>query len=190
MAVTAKAQKIHSLKTMTFDLISAECFKSVEHTALMRLDKLINWPALRTIVQSAVGQRGQAATGRPAYSDEQLLRFSVLRLAYLCSANEACNALRARLDWRLFCRFNLTDDIPDASTVNRYWRQLEKADALHPLLARVRSAATTHGLKLIPHRGAPAPFPALRRGADDGIWTLGGRDSAPAGTVGTMGTES
>lgn len=161
---------------MRFDLITAECFRAVKHTPLAQLDEMINWPALRTITIKAVGERGQKPTGRPAYSDDQLLRFSVLRLAHLCSANEAVTALRVRLDWRMFCGFNLTDNIPDVSTVNRYWRTLEAADALHPLLARVRSATVARGLKLVPQRGKPAPFPVLRRGADDGVWTLNGLD--------------
>ena len=164
---------------MHFDLLSAECFKSVKQTPLAKLDRVIEWAALRTIIREAIGERGQKPTGRPAYSDEQLLRFTVLRLAHLCSANEACTALRVRLDWRMFCGFNLTEDIPDASTVNRYWRALEAADALHPILARVRSAIAAHGLKLVPHRGRPAPYPVLRRGSDDGIWALGGKEAPP-----------
>lgn len=164
---------------MRFDLLSAECFKSVKQTPLAKFDNMINWPALRTIVREAIGERGQKPTGRPAYSDEQLLRFTVLRLAHLCSANEACTALRVRLDWRMFCGFNLTEDIPDPSTVNRYWRALEAADALHPILARVRAATIVQGFKLIPYRGTPAPYPVLRRGSDDGVWTLNGRAMPP-----------
>lgn len=164
---------------MRFDLLSEQCFKSVKQTPLAQLDRMIDWAALLTIVRNAIGERGQKPTGRPAYSDDQLLRFTVLRLAHLCSANEACTALRVRLDWRMFCGFNLTEDTPDASTVNRYWRVLEAADALHPILARVRSAAIAQGFKLVPHRGRPAPFPVLRRGVDDGIWSVCGVDAAP-----------
>jgi hypothetical protein len=165
---------------MTFDLLSEECFKAVKHSPLARLDGLIDWPKLRAIVKDAIGQRGQNPMGRPAYSDEQLLRVAVLRLAYVSSANDAAAALRIRIDWRLFAHFGLLDDVPDVSTLNRHWRALLDADALHPILARVRSAAAADGLKLIPHRGRPAPYPALRRGPDDGIWTIGGKESPVA----------
>ncbi|MBL8448005.1 MAG: transposase [Zoogloeaceae bacterium] len=151
----------------------------MKQTPLEKLDRMIDWTALRTIVQEAVGERGQKATGRPAYSDDQLLRFTVLRLAHLCSANEACTALRVRLDWRMFCGFNLIEDVPDPSTVNRYWRVLEAADLLHPVLARVRAATIAQGFKLVPHRGRPAPYPVLRRGFDDGIWAIGDRETPP-----------
>lgn len=162
-----------------FDLLSQACFASVKHSPLARLDGAIDWPRLQAIVREKVGERGQKPTGRPAYSDEQLLRVVVLRLLHLCSANDAATALRARLDWRLFAGFNLTDDLPDVSTLNRHWRELKAADALHQLLARIRADVGAHRLKLIPHRGPPAPYPRLRRGADDGIWTVEGQEQGP-----------
>lgn len=166
-------------KVMRFDLLSEQCFRGVKHMPLAQLDRMLDWAALLTIVRNAIGERGQKPTGRPSYSDQQLLRFTVLRLTHLCSSNEACAALRVRIDWRLFCGFNLTDSTPDASTVNRYWRALEASDALHPILARVRSATIAKGFKLVPHRGRPAPYPVLRRGVDDGVWTIGGTDAGP-----------
>ena len=164
---------------MTFDLLSAECFGAVKHTPLARLDSLLAWPRLRAIVRDKAVERGQKPTGRPAYSDEQLLRVAVLRLGYLCSANDAATALRVRLDWRMFARFGLLDAVPDVSTINRHWRTLKEADALVPLLAGIRSATAAQGLKLIPHRGEPAPYPILRRGHDDGIWTVAGQEAGP-----------
>jgi hypothetical protein len=164
---------------MTFDLLSAECLGSVKHTPLGRLDGLLDWAKLRAVVLEKIGERGQKPTGRPAYGDEQLLRVVTLRLLYLCSANEAAAALRARLDWRLFARFNLTDPLPDVSTLNRHWREMSAADALHPLLARIRADVGSSCLKLIPHHGNPAPYPRLRMGSDNGIWSLDGQEQGP-----------
>lgn len=159
---------------MSFDLFSRQCFEAVQSGPLAWLDQAVRWDKLREIGKASTPERGASPLGRPAYSDEQLLRVAVLRLVFQCSGPAASEALRCRLDWRLFCRFGMTEPLPEVSTLNRHYRALADAEALHPILGQIRADVLRHGKKLVPSRGAPVPGPRFPKGADDGIWTLDG----------------
>ncbi|MCB1955755.1 MAG: transposase [Rhodocyclaceae bacterium] len=159
---------------MSFDLLSAECFESVKHDPLARVDRLIDWALLVEIARRAVPTRGECATGRPAYELEQMVRVVALKLIHLASSNVTIDGLRRRLDWRLFARFGLIDPIPEVSTLNRFCRAVEQTDALTRILYEIRRSASRHGLKLVPSKRHPAPEPRLTRGFDGDNWTLGG----------------
>lgn len=159
---------------MSFDLFSRQCFESVKDGPLAWLDQAVRWDKLREITRSCLPDRGASPLGRPAYTDEQLLRVAVLRLAFQCSGPAAADALRCRLDWRLFCRFGMTEPLPEVSTLNRHYRALADADALHAILAQIRADVIRHGRKLVPARGSAVPMPRFPRGADNGIWQIDG----------------
>lgn len=156
---------------MNFDLVSRACFEPVKHSPLARLDDLIAWPKVRAIVDEACAARGSASTGRPAYSNEQLMRLAVLKMLHVCSAADACMALRCRLDWRLFCRFDLLADLPEASTLNRFIRTLaDGTEGVDQLLFGkagriyevVLASTFSRGYRLQTAHSA-LPYPTLRR---------------------------
>lgn len=163
---------------MSFDLFSKQCFEPVATGPLPWLDNVVRWDKLREIGKGCTPERGVSTLGRPAYSDEQLLRLAVLRLVFQCSGPAAAEALRCRLDWRQFCRFGLTEPLPEVSTLNRHYRALADGDGLHRILAQVRADVIRHGRKLIPSRGAPVPQPKFAQGADGGMWEIEGKTAA------------
>lgn len=157
---------------MGFDLLSDACFESVKHTPLARIDSMINWTKVMVIVEEAVPNRGTASTGRPAYSREQLARLAVLKLLHVCSAADACQALRCRLDWRCFCRFDLLADLPEVSTLNRFIRTLSKEmeDADQLLFGKtgqlydvVLQSVLSKGYRLRTANGGALTYPRLRK---------------------------
>lgn len=165
---------------MTFDLFSEQCLAAVKRGALGQLDSLVDWDRARKVVARADLKRGEAATGRPAYTNETLMRATVLRLLYLCSAGQATEALKTRLDWRWFCRLDVLAPTPEASTLARFWKALSDADVLHDLLKVVRQSAARRQLKVIPQRTHPTPTPRLRPGVDSAIWRVDGEEQGAA----------
>lgn len=157
---------------MSFDLFSQQCFEAVSTGPLQWLDNVVRWDKLREIAKACTPDRGASALGRPAYSDEQLVRIAVLRLVFQCSGPSAAEALRCRLDWRLFCRFGMAAPLPEVSTLNRHYRALADGDALHTILAQVRADVIRQGRQLVPARGAVVPHPRFAIGADAGIWKI------------------
>lgn len=157
---------------MGFDLVSDVCFESVKHSPLSKIDGAINWPKVMKIVDEVASDRGASSTGRPAYSKEQLARLAVLKMLYGCSAADACLALRCRLDWRQFCRFDLLAEIPEASTLSRFMRTLaDGTEGVDQLLFGktgriyevVLNSAAANGYRLRNATERALTYPGLRK---------------------------
>ena len=58
------------------------------------------------------------------------------------------DALKVRIDFMLFCGFDIADDIPDESTICRFRNRLIKNNLLEKLLDEVNSQISDLGLKV------------------------------------------
>lgn len=112
----------------------------LEHPALGALDaieSLIDWSALEAFLPQGNGQ-----TGRPGYAAMTLFRALLLGLWHDLSDVKLEAQLARDLMFRKFCRLELDQGVPQASTIGRFRIALEKSGRLEAVLGEINSQLT------------------------------------------------
>ena len=98
----------------------------------VKLRECIGWERLRKLlsVTDCTGEQG----GRPPYDPVVMFRVVLLGQWHDLSDEELEQVLRVRLDFQLFCDFQLSDEIPDKNTIGLFRRKLEDKKVLRGCL--------------------------------------------------------
>ena len=107
----------------------------LDHPALGALDgieSLINWPALELLLP-----KGKGETGRPGYAAMTLFRALLLGLWHDLSDVKLEAQLARDLMFRKFCRLELDQGVPQASTIGRFRVALERSGQLGAVLNEI-----------------------------------------------------
>ena len=108
----------------------------LEHASLQGLDgaeAILDWVKLEQIM----GKIYASKTGRPSYPFPTLLRASLLGIWYRLSDTELAQSLLGDLLFRKFCHLELGGDVPDATTIGRFWARLMEGGLWEVLLGEV-----------------------------------------------------
>lgn len=80
---------------------------------LRRIDECVDF----SFVEEEVSDLYCSDNGRPSYAPEQLFRVMFVSYLYNLSDVRVVQELRYNLLYRYFCRFSLSDDTPDDTTL-------------------------------------------------------------------------
>jgi len=118
----------------------------LDHPALSALDEiesLIDWPALELLLPEGKGE-----TGRPGYAAMTLFRALLLGLWHDLSDVKLEAQLARDLMFRKFCRLELDQGVPQASTIGRFRIALEKSGRLEAVLAEINTQLSSQNVIL------------------------------------------
>lgn len=125
-----------------------------QDSALMKVNRLIDWELFRHCLKGLY-RREESLAGGPEPFDPVLMFKALLLGQWHCLSDvELEEALRVRLDFMLFCGFELHEAVPDASTLCRFRNRLVKAKKLAILLHEVNGQLQRHGLMVKAAHGA------------------------------------
>jgi IS5 family transposase len=98
----------------------------------------------------------EASLGGGPEPFDPIVMFKALLLGQWHNLSDAGleEALRVRLDFMLFCGFELHDEVPDATTLCRFRNRLVKAKKLASLLHEINRQLQQHGLMVKMAHGA------------------------------------
>lgn len=122
-----------SFTTQTDLFISAS---TLNHPILHSLDDteaLLDWNEIEQLLSSVYSSK----TGRPSYPLLTLFRGLLLGIWYQLSDVQLAQCLYRDLLFRKFCHLELSDNVPEASTIGRFRTQLVEHDLWDRLLAEV-----------------------------------------------------
>ena len=117
-----------------------------DHPALNALDEiesLIDWPALEPLLPEGKGE-----TGRPGYAAMTLFRALLLGLWHDLSDVKLEAQLARDLMFRKFCRLELDQGVPQASTIGRFRIALEKSGRLEAVLTEINGQLSSQNVIL------------------------------------------
>ena len=125
-----------------------------EDSKLMKVSRLIHWESFRHHLKGLY--RREASLGGGPEPFDPIVMFKALLLGQWHSLSDVDleEALRVRLDFMLFCGFELHDAVPDATTLCRFRNRLVKAKKLASLLHEVNRQLQRHGLMVKAAHGA------------------------------------
>ena len=118
-------------------------------TPLIRLTNAIDWERVATILDDEAKRARQRKGGREPYNHVAMFRALLLGEWFGLSYQKLAEALRARLDFILFCGFDAFADLPDASTLNRLALRLADG-AGDKARAEVSDQLSKAGIELVP----------------------------------------
>jgi IS5 family transposase len=116
---------------------------------LMKMSKLINWGRIDYKVRRINKNLGDGKTGGVVPYDALSMFKAVLLQNWGCLSDAGLeDALNVRIDFMLFCGFDISDDIPDESTICRFRNKLIEKNLLEKLLNEINSQLADLGLKV------------------------------------------
>jgi IS5 family transposase len=116
---------------------------------LMKMSELINWNRIDYKVRRINKNLGDGKTGGVVPYDA-LFMFKAILLQNWHSLSDAGleEALNVRIDFMLFCGFDISDDIPDETTICRFRNKLIEANLLEKLFKEINSQLENLNLKV------------------------------------------
>jgi len=128
------------------DLFFAEARHRIEaDDVLSKIDVLLDWSAFRPILKRGLKRSGIGPSG---YDPLVLFKCLLLGQWHGLSDPGLEKALKVRLDFMLFCGFDLHKSVPDETTHCRFRNALIRGDVLDDLLEQVCRQLEGHGLKV------------------------------------------
>lgn len=119
-----------------------------KNNQLIKLGLLIDWDPIRTILEKVHKRDDLVRSG--GFSYDKLKMFKAILLGQWHSLSDAKleEALNVRLDFMRFCGFELDDEIPDYSSLNRFRNKLIKRTLEEKLLLEVNRQLEEQELKV------------------------------------------
>ena len=96
-------------------------------------EAILDWLKLEQIIVKICASK----SGHPSYPLLTLLQASLLGIWYSLSDAELAQSLLRDLLFRKFCHLELGGDVPDATTIGRFWARLMELDLWEVLLIEV-----------------------------------------------------
>tara|TARA_Y100000385_G_C13016575_1_gene604126 strand:+ start:80 stop:1201 length:1122 start_codon:yes stop_codon:yes gene_type:complete len=132
------------LAEQLMDIFTHESLERVGvDNVFVKLERLIDWVAIGDrlgIVRHRLGRKG--------YDVDAMVRVLLLGQWHSLSDRELEHALRVRLDFMLFCGFDLYSSIPDHSTICRFRCALVEANLHEELLCLINAQLEGRGVKV------------------------------------------
>lgn len=120
-----------------------------ENNQLMKISKMINWGRIDYKVRSVNKNLGDGKSGGVVpYDALSMFKAILLQNWHSLSDKELEDALNVRIDFMLFCDFDLMNNIPDETTICRFRNRLIEKNLLHKLLTEINSQLEESGLKV------------------------------------------
>lgn len=126
----------------------------VKQSPTMKLHELIDWSALEKQLVALYKREASHAGGPIPYEPLSMLKLMLLGQWHHLSDLQLERALRVRLDFLVFCSFDLGAELPDYTTICRFRNRLVKAKLDETILAEINAQLTAKGLKVNKARGA------------------------------------
>jgi IS5 family transposase len=136
----------------SFFLMGAE--KQLASHPLMKMKQLLDWEAIRASLKGIYQREASGAGGPEPYDPVSMFRLMVLGQWHSLSDGELEKALAVRIDFLVFCGFDLGEALPDATTICRFRNRLAKAKLDQVLLRQINGQLERLGLKVKGTRGA------------------------------------
>jgi len=107
---------------------------------LMKISELINWNRIDYKVRRVNKNLGDGKTGGVVpYDAVSMFKAILLQNWHSLSDAGLEEALNVRIDFMLFCDFDISDNIPDETTICRFRNKLIEANLLEKLCKEVNS---------------------------------------------------
>lgn len=123
---------------------------------VMKLASLIDWQPVENHMKAEYWREFFRKGGRTPYDHRAMFRALLLAKWHGLSYPKLERALRVRLDFLLFCGFEVGGKLPDACTLNRFNARLSADGVFDAMAAEVERQLHRHGLELRPATGALA----------------------------------
>lgn len=134
---------------------SAEMSQRIKrNSTLSKLDQLINWDKLRPQLTGLYKREQSRAGGQEPF--DALMMFKAILLGQWHSLSDAKleEALQLRIDFMQFCGLNMTDEVPDETTLCRFRNRLIDAKKLDSLLSQINTQLQQQNLMMKVAQGA------------------------------------
>jgi IS5 family transposase len=116
---------------------------------LMKISELINWNRIDYKVRRVNKNLGDGKTGGVVpYDAVSMFKAILLQNWHSLSDAGLEEALNVRIDFMLFCDFDISDNIPDETTICRFRNKLIEANLLEKLFKEVNSQLENLNLKV------------------------------------------
>ncbi|MCY3984688.1 MAG: transposase [Roseovarius sp.] len=112
---------------------------------MSKIDALMDWPSFLPILRRGLRRSG---IGPQGYDPLVLFKCPLIGQWHGLSDPKLERALKVRLDFMIFCAFDLHARVPDETTYCRFRNALAKGGVYDDLLAEVCHQTEDHGLKL------------------------------------------
>ncbi len=115
---------------------------------LLKLDKLINWDVIgKKLVGIHLNEKNSQGGPRP-YNKISMFKAILLGQWHNLSDPGLEEALNVRLDFMMFTKFELGEDVPDETTICRFRNKLIEKGLHETLFREVNAQLETHGIKI------------------------------------------
>ncbi|MEZ5726778.1 MAG: IS5 family transposase [Burkholderiaceae bacterium] len=128
--------------------------EQVRSSPTMKLHALIDWAAIDSKLVGLYKRESTHGGGPIPYAPLSMFKLMLLGQWHHLSDAALEQALKVRLDFLVFCGFDLGAALPDHSTICRFRNRLIKAKLDEPLLAEINTQLGRRGLKVNKARGA------------------------------------
>jgi IS5 family transposase len=121
---------------------------------LIKLAKLINWENLRPELKGLFKVEESLHGGRTPYDSLQLFKAILLGQWHNLSDPKLEESLRVRLDFMLFTGFEISEDLPDETTLCRFRNRLIEKGVDKKLFKKINQQLELLGLRIESAKGA------------------------------------
>jgi IS5 family transposase len=121
---------------------------------LLFVSGVIQWDAVDQHMQADYWRSTFRKGGRTPYDYRAMFRALLIARWYGLSYPKMERALRVRLDFLLFCGFDGSAKLPDASTLNRFNGRLTNGNVKANMIEEVERQLYAMGFVLLPAKGA------------------------------------
>ena len=119
-----------------------------DNSKLLKLDKLINWNRFRDLLSGLHKNDIDSNGGRRSYDKIAMLKLILLGQWNSLSDEELEYSLRIRLDFIVFCGFDIDDNVPDETTICRFRNKLIERNLIDKILIEVNNQLSENNLKV------------------------------------------
>jgi IS5 family transposase len=121
---------------------------------LIKMKGLMDWEAIRALLHGIYRRDESKAGGPEPYDSVSMFKLMLLGQWHQLSDTELEQALSVRIDFLLFCGFDLGQALPDSTTICRFRNRLARNELDQRLLRLINQQLEGLGLKVKGTRGA------------------------------------
>ena len=143
-------------------LFMANAKADLIHEPIMKIDMLIKWQAVEMHLRAECSREIFRKGGRVPYDYRAMVKALLIARWYALSYPKLERALRLRLDFLLFCGFDIADKLPSASTLNRFNTRLNMSGAFDLICDEVESQLKYLGVVISASKGALDDFEIIK----------------------------
>lgn len=115
---------------------------------LLAIDKLINWNPIRKMLVGLHINEINPRGGPKAYDNLSMFKALLLGQWHSLSDPGLEEALRLRIDFMVFSRFEIGDEVPDETTLCRFRNKLVEKNLYESLFKEINSQLEEQGIKV------------------------------------------